>query len=99
MTQPWADTPQQARTLRTNKAARKVRKMYPHGQRIAVTGGTHQTSVAGRPGTDRVGGYGTVYRHVPMGNAQGGTVVVDLDNGVRAHLSPFTIRPVREGEQ
>jgi hypothetical protein len=97
--QPWTDTPQQRALLRSNKAARKARSLFPHGQRVAVTGGTHQPSVSGRPGTDRVGGYGTVYRHIPGSDAQGGTVVVDLDNGVRARLNPITLRPIRDGEQ
>lgn len=76
-TQPWQDTPGQARALRQNRAARKAREMFPHGQR--VTSGHAE---------------GTVYRHVPGLNSQGGYVVVDWDNGVRGRMGPIAIRPV-----
>jgi hypothetical protein len=36
---------------------------------------------------------GTVYRHVPHSNAQGGVLVVDWDNGVRGRVSPIAVRP------
>lgn len=37
---------------------------------------------------------GTVYRHVPGGNSQGGYLVVDWDNGVQGRISPISIKPV-----
>ena len=37
---------------------------------------------------------GTVYRHVPGSNSQGGHVMVDWDNGVRSRMSPIALRQV-----
>jgi hypothetical protein len=34
---------------------------------------------------------GTVYRHVPQSNAQGGVLVVDWDNGVRGRVGPIVL--------
>jgi hypothetical protein len=34
---------------------------------------------------------GTVYRHVPQSNAQGGVLVVDWDNGVRGRIGPIVL--------
>lgn len=39
---------------------------------------------------------GTVYRHVPHTNAQGGVVVVDWDNGIRGRIGPIAIKPVEQ---
>lgn len=38
---------------------------------------------------------GTVYRHVPHTNAQGGVLVVDWDNGVRGRVSPVAVEVER----
>jgi hypothetical protein len=50
--------------------------------------------VGQRVSTDRMDG--TVYRHVPTGNAQGGHVVVDWDNGCRGRISPIAIHPIEK---
>ena len=61
------DTEQQKVALRNTAAARKVRERFPVGTRI----------------TGRVGGqFGTVERHVPGTDAQGGVLVVKWDNGI-----------------
>lgn len=39
-------------------------------------------------------GEGTVKRHVPQGNAQGGHLVVLWDNGVTGRHSPIALRRV-----
>jgi hypothetical protein len=60
------DTPQQKAILRQSATARKVRKMYPEGTRVAATVSDMR---------------GTVKRHVPGTNAQGGYLVVEWDSG------------------
>jgi hypothetical protein len=72
--QPWSDTPQQKRVLRTHRVAAKVRRDYPYGKRVS----------SGRMD-------GTVYRHVPGSNGQGGYLVVDWDNGIRGRVSPIAV--------
>ncbi len=74
----WTDTPQQKACLRQSRIARAVRRDYPQGQRIASTAGRE----------------GTVYRHVPGTNAQGGHLVVDWDTGGRGRVSPINVRPI-----
>lgn len=81
----WTDTPQQRATLRRSAVARRVRRDYPQGQRVE--------SVPG-PGMSGNGVFGTVHRHVPQSNAQGGHLVVDWDNGHRGRISPISVRPV-----
>jgi hypothetical protein len=78
----WTDTKQQRAVLRQNATARKVRRDFPQGTRVEGFTGAHGT-----------GAYGTVYRHVPHTNAQGGVLVVDWDNGVRGRISPVAVRP------
>jgi hypothetical protein len=71
------DTPQQRRALRSNKAARFVRKNFPAGTR--VTSGVME---------------GTVIRHVPGLNAQGGHLVITWDNGHTGNHGAISIRRV-----
>ena len=85
MTQP-KDTPQQRVALRTNEAARKVRKRFPAGTRVTAAG--HDTGLQG-----------TVTRHVPGMNAQGGHLTVLWDNGTEGRHSAVALRPIHEGEQ
>ena len=59
------DTPQHKAVLRQCNTARKVRARFGAGTRVRSTAGVE----------------GTVHRHVPGSNAQGGTVVVDWDSG------------------
>lgn len=73
------DTPQQRRALRSNKAARWVRKNFPEGTR--VTSGVMN---------------GTVTRHVPGLNAQGGHLVVEWDNGVTGRTGAINVRRIEE---
>jgi hypothetical protein len=77
------DTPQQARVLRSKsgKAARAVRKKFPVGTR--VTSADHDTGVEG-----------TVQRHVPGLNAQGGHLVVKWDTGTTGNTSAIALRVV-----
>lgn len=75
--QDWVDTAQQQAILRQHETARKIRRMYPHGARIMVL-------ISGEQGT--------VYRHVPGSNAQGGSLTIDFDNGRRGHgISPSQV--------
>lgn len=80
------DTPQQRAILRQNASARKTRRRFPAGTRIAA--------VAGTP--PHVTGTGTVARHIPGANAQGGSLTVDWDNGTRGHLGPINARRLDE---
>lgn len=75
------DTPSQKRTLRQSKTARKVRAMYPEGTRVTAAG--HETGLDG-----------TVVRHVPGLNAQGGHLVVRWDNGSEGRHSAISLRKV-----
>lgn len=72
------DTPQQARILRTNHTARYVRAKFPAGTRVA----------------SRAGVTGTVTRHVPGTNAQGGYIVVAWDNGRTGRHSACALQVV-----
>jgi hypothetical protein len=79
-----ADTRQQTAILRQNRTARKVRRDFPQG-----------TRVEGFTGTTGTGSFGTVDRHVPHSNAQGGVLVIDWDNGRRGRHSPISVRKVQ----
>jgi hypothetical protein len=79
------DTPQQQAILRRHKTARKVRRDYPAGTRVESVPGP------GLPGT---GCFGTVRRHVPNSNAQGGYLTVEWDNGHTGRISPISLRRV-----
>jgi len=90
----WKDTPQQRAILRSNPTARKVRRRFPQGQRVHVRVFTKDGSGV-MIGLSVLGG--TVYRHVPGNNAQGGSVVVDWDNGHRGTMQPINLEPVKDG--
>jgi hypothetical protein len=75
------DTPQQKAILRQNKPARKVRADFPAG-----------TRVEGFTGAKGTGAFGTVKRHVPHTNAQGGVLVVEWDSGTTGRHSPISVR-------
>lgn len=60
-------TPQQAAILRQSKPSQRARKRFPVGTRVAM-----------RPGAAV---QGTVIRHVPGTDAQGGYFVVQWDHG------------------
>lgn len=78
------DTPQQRMALRTNSVARWVRRTYPSGTRVVATPGA---GCQPRPGAM----HGTVVRHVPMLNAQGGHLTVRWDNGVTGRVNPASV--------
>lgn len=75
------DTRQQRAALRQSSVARKVRRVY--GQE-----GTRVTSGAVE---------GTVQRHVPQTNAQGGYLVVLWDNGHTGRHSACSVSLVTQG--
>jgi len=79
------DTPQQKSVLRTNRTARKVRKHYGAGTRVVVTRGAGMDPEPGAM-------HGTVKRHVPGTNAQGGHLVVTWDSGVTGNVSAGNLR-------
>jgi hypothetical protein len=83
-----ADTPQQARILRASRTARKVRRRFGAGTRVVVVPGA---GAEPRPGAMT----GTVLRHVPGLNAQGGTLTIQWDDDrVTRGFSPCGVRPV-----
>ena len=65
-----ADTPQQKRTLRSNKVAGHVRRMFPRGTRVEATRSFDEM------GTGQIG---TVVAHIPGGSADGGRLKVLWD--------------------
>lgn len=69
--------PQQQHILRQSATARKVRALFPEGTRVTM-----------RPGE---GVQGTVVRHVPGLNAQGGYLVVQWDHGVTGRHSAVSL--------
>jgi len=77
------DTPQQQKALRVNAVAKRVRQNFPTGTRVegvTTSGGT--------------GVFGTVECHIPMLNAQGGTLVVRWDSGHTGRHSACDLRRV-----
>jgi len=76
------DTPQQKAILRKSKTAQKVRREWPVGTR--VTANTKEPT----------GREGTVTRHVPGTNAQGGHLNVKWDNGTEGRHSPVSLKKV-----
>ena len=68
---PHQDTPQQKATLRSNKAAGHVRKMFPRGTRVEATRSFDE------PGDGRLG---TIVAHIPGGSADGGRLTVLWDD-------------------
>lgn len=79
---PPQDTPQQAAVLRQSPIAQRVRALYPVGTRVRGYGGS-----PAKPGNLA----GTVVRHVPATNSQGGSLTVLWDNGRRGSSSPSAI--------
>jgi hypothetical protein len=80
------DNAQDKRVLRSGGGAkaRLVRERFPAGTRVTPRTPTGQQ--------------GTVTRHVPGINAQGGYLVVLWDNGVTGRHGPISLERV-EGEQ
>lgn len=80
------DTPQQARLMRSKagRTARAVRKLFPVGTRVTSSHPSNTASAL----------VGTVKRHVPAANGQGGHLVVEWDNGHTGNVSPIAIRVV-----
>jgi hypothetical protein len=68
----FTDTPQQKAILRQSRVARAMRQRFPEGQRVEAVSGQGPTSSAS-------GKLGTVQRHVPGQDAQGGYMVVLWD--------------------
>lgn len=75
------DTKQQQAILRQSATARKVRARFPEGTRV-LSGGNDRAPLA----------RGVVVRHIPMTNAQGGTLVVLWDNGNTGRHSAVALR-------
>lgn len=75
-----SDTAQQRAALRANPVARQIRAAWPEGLRVE-----------GAPGH-----LGTVERHVPGMNAQGGHLVVRWDSGPVGHHSPVELHRVTD---
>jgi hypothetical protein len=80
------DTKQQTAILRQSKTARLVRAKYPAGTRVTATPGA-----GANPRPDAMSG--TVLRHVPALNAQGGHLTVRWDNGHTGRISPGSVVP------
>lgn len=78
------DTPQQRAALRDSRAAQRARQLYPPGTRVVVVPG-----VGAEPKPDAM--RGTVDRHVPGGDAQGGYLVVTWDSGVSGRITPVNV--------
>lgn len=72
-----ADTAQQKAVLRSSPTARKTRARFPSGTHVVAP-------ISGERGV--------VVRHVPNGNAQGGSLRVKWDNGVEGLVSPISVR-------
>jgi hypothetical protein len=80
------DTTQQKAILRQCPNARYTRKRWPVGTRVTA-----------RMKDDKPGPVeGTVKRHVPGTNAQGGYLVVEWDNGNTGRHGPISLRKVEE---
>lgn len=82
------DTPQQRTILRRTRSAQWVRLHFPAGTRVEATPN----------GTLGNGRKGTVERHVPGSNSQGGTIVVAWDSGTTGRHSAITLRPIDHEE-
>lgn len=78
------DTPQQKAVLRQSVTARKVRARFPAGTRVASVGGTPPKRLM----------EGTVLRHVPGLNGQGGYLKVQWDSGVTGRTSPISVERI-----
>lgn len=81
MTTENTDTKQQKAVLRQNKAARVARAKFPVGAHVT------SADYEGLP-------VGTVLRHIPHSNAQGGVIVVQWPNGSVGRHGPISLRVV-----
>lgn len=79
------DNDEQRRILRSNKSAQTTRRRFPSGTRVVPREASDATNV------------GTVKRHVPGVNAQGGYLLVEWDNGATGRHGPIALKPY-EGE-
>jgi GNAT superfamily N-acetyltransferase len=75
------DTKQQRAILRSNRSAQKARELFPPGTRVKPRPSKDEEPTA----------RGTVNRHVPGSDAQGGTLVIDWDSGVTGRHGPISI--------
>jgi hypothetical protein len=84
-----ADTPYQAALLRRSRASQRTRKRFPAGTRVAaIISGTVSDH------------YGTVERHVPGIDAQGGYLLVTWDaNGITGRHTPINLAPAAGTEK
>jgi hypothetical protein len=73
------DTTQQRAILRQSRTARAVRARFPRGTRVTGTKGNQ---------------FGTIERHVPGPDAQGGTLVVKWDNGQTGRHTAISLEVV-----
>jgi hypothetical protein len=80
------DTPQQQAVLRQSRVARKVRAKFPAGTRVASIGGPQSKRQM----------EGTVKRHVPGTNAQGGYLLVEWDNGITGRIGPISVERLED---
>lgn len=81
---PWhfdsQDSDYDKRILRSNKSAQTTRRRFPSGTRVVPREASDATNV------------GTVKRHVPGINAQGGYLVVEWDNGTTGRHGPISLK-------
>ena len=82
------DTPQQKRTLRSNKTAAWVRKTFPRGTRVEATRAFDE------PGNGR---FGTVVSHVPGQSNDGGRLTVLWDEPSPFRSGPNVTRGIWPG--
>lgn len=87
-----SDTPQHKAILRQCPAAQKVRKRFPRGTRVHAA----RHDLQGRTVSLSVRG-GTIQRHVPGTNAQGGYLVVLWDNGTTGRHSAMALEVTNGG--
>lgn len=80
------DTLEQRCTLRSRRSAQLTRKHFPAGTRVQMDPKAYPRSTM----------LGTVTRHVPLSNAQGGYLVVQWDNGHKGPLGPINASRVED---
>lgn len=88
-------TAQERAVLRTNRVARHVHAKFTVGTRVVAADGAPPVDPNAQPrrfGTVE----GTVKRHIPMPNAQGGTIVVEWDNGITGRTNAGSLALVSE---
>lgn len=82
-----ADTREQQAILRLYPSARRTREHFPIGCRVHVRSFNRRGEVVALSTTG-----GTVRRHVPLTDAQGGLLVITWDSGVTASHSPMNLQ-------